>query len=72
LEEYSVQELQECIGTVKIHQIQNTVKSLKLEQAKLDKIVDKDAYVRIQNEIVTQKQREETIHGKTRYSKKTD
>ncbi|MDD4595521.1 MAG: DNA primase [Candidatus Izemoplasmatales bacterium] len=70
--EYSVQELNECIDTIKIRNIRNIIHDLKKQQTLVNQNTDMPEYLRIQNEIIAQKQKEELINGKSRNHQKTD
>ncbi|MFA7724899.1 MAG: hypothetical protein WCX25_02310, partial [Candidatus Izemoplasmatales bacterium] len=70
--DYSDQELNECIDTIKIRNIRNMIRDLKKQQALVNQNIDMPEYLRIQNEIIAQKQKEELINGKSRNHQKID
>lgn len=67
--DYSTQELLECINTIKEHMIDTNVKGLKALQATA---TDTKEFMRLQNEILAEKKRKESLNGKKRNPQKID
>jgi len=64
--ENPVQELDECIKTIKERGLENEIKALRERQSKIDKTLNKDEFNQIAGEIVTIRQRRGTLWKKTK------